>query len=262
MRAWIVDAFADAEHMGNAAAVIERQDGFLPTERMQSVACGLGLPTTAFIVPDRPARYRIRWFTPREELDICGHATIASACYLYDVAGVASSARLCFCTHSGALYTARRSERISIDLPRMAMTPCEPPAGLQRALGARIVHCARAVDDIVVEVESEAVVAGLRPGFHALARIPCRGHIVTARGDSAGSDFVSRSFFPSLGVDEDQVCVSAHCKLGPYWAQKLGKRELSAVQLSAGGGRLLVGVTRSRVRVLGSASVRGCVQVS
>jgi len=260
MKAWIVDAFEDDDYAGNEAAVIY-EERFPSKVRMQSVASELGLPTTAFVVPEERSQYHIRWFTPCNELNICGHATIASACYLYDVAGVTASRRLCFHTYSGPLYTVRRGRQISIDLPQMDVTACAPAAGLAEALGGRILYCGRAVDDILVELESEKAVAHLRPKFGELVKVDCRGHIVTARASNARADFVSRSFFPALGVDEDQVCVSAHCKLGPYWARKLSKRRLVSVQLSPRGGRLLVEVTRDRVRVTGRARVRGSVPV-
>ena len=225
---------------------------------MQSVAFHLGVPTTAFLVPDTSRRHRIRWFTPRKELNLCGHATIASACYLYDVAGVPP--RPSWTSRRAAVRCATRQDRyISLDLPRMEVVTCQPPEGLAAALGALIVRCARAVDDIVVELESERAVATLRPDFAALARIECRGHVVTARAEQQSADFVSRSFFPALGVDEDQVCVSAHCKLGPYWGQRLDKQKLTGIQLSARGGRLEVHLDGQRVHVAGEARVRQCI---
>ena len=261
MRAWVVDAFADEEYAGNDAAVIVRESDFPATETMLGVAARLGLPTTAFVVPEEPSHYRIRWFTPRKELNICGHATIASACYLYEIAGVPEGTRLCFHSSGGTLYTARSAGRIAIDLPRMDVVASPAPSGLEDALGTRIVHCARAVDDIIVEVESEAALMALEPDFAALAGIDCRGHIATACAGSVRGDFVLRSYFPALGVDEDQVCVSAHCKLGPYWAARLGRQRLEAVQLSPRGGRLVVEVEDDRVHVIGQANVRCAVPV-
>lgn len=260
MQAWIVDAFADDRYAGNPAAVIVQED-FPAAGAMQSIAFRLGVPTTAFLVPGSAPHYSIRWFTPQKELNLCGHATIASACYLYDIAGIDSQSELCFETRSGPLFTRRHDGQIAVDLPRMDAVPCQPVAGLEEALGAKIVHCARAIDDILVELESESAVARLQPRFEALAAIDCRGHIVTARASEERADFVSRSFFPALGVDEDQVCVSAHCKLAPYWARKLGRLTLSAVQLSPRGGRLAVEVVGDRVRVSGTAIVRESLRV-
>jgi PhzF family phenazine biosynthesis protein len=256
MEAWLVDTFADEIYLGNPAAVISLSDGFPLTRGMQSIANSLGLPTTAFLVAQGRHQHDIRWFTPEQELNICGHATIASAAYLYDIGGADKSAQLCFQTRCGPLYARRDDRHISLQLPQMEFSPCEPPVGLEEALGARIIYCARAIDDILVEVESEDVVANLQPDFEALKKIKCRGHVVTARGDQQGADFVSRSFFPALGVDEDQVCVSAHCKLGPYWADKLNKDELTAVQLSRRGGRLILSVRDGVLDVAGTAIVR------
>jgi PhzF family phenazine biosynthesis protein len=254
MHVWLVDAFADEEYQGNPAGVIVVPAGFPSARRMQAISHDLGLPTTAFVIPVLGTTYRIRWFTPEKELNICGHATIASACYLYDVAKIADSAPLEFQTQNGSLYTHRRDNRIAINLPRVDVFPYVPPREMEEALGVRIVYCGRAVDDIVIEVESARVVAEATPDFAKLAGVDCRGHVLTARGEN-GVDFVSRSFFPALGVNEDQVCVSAHCKLGPYWQKRLGRNRMTAIQLSPRGGRLFVEVTGRRVQVAGTARV-------
>ena len=134
---------------------------------------------------------------------------------------------------------------------------CEIPVGLDEALGATIRYCARATDDFLVEVESEQQLGNLKPNFGELKKISCRGYAVTARSFADDRDFVSRFFAPSVGVNEDEVCVSAHCKLGPYWAEKLNKPWLLAVQLSPRGGRLSIGVTEDRVDIGGTAKMRG-----
>lgn len=260
MQAWIVDTFVDQNFAGNDAAVILLQNEFPHTDEMQSIALDLGVPTTAFMLaPRESSRYPIRWFTPRKELNLCGHATVASACFLYDVKGVCRSTELCFETHSGPLHARRIGSSISLDLPRMDVTACDLPDGLEDALGAKIVNCNRAIDDILVELESEEAVATLRPKFDVLAGINCRGHIVTAQAATQNADFVSRSFFPALGVDEDQVCVSAHCKLGPFWGERLQKEQLTAIQMSQRGGRLMIEVDDHRVQVAGNAHARACV---
>lgn len=256
MQAWIIDTFADGRYRGNPAGVIRPAGRFPATAEMQAVACHLALPTTAFVVDAGTGRYRIRWFTPEKELNICGHATIAAAAYLYDVENVARSTPLCFQTHAGALHAQREDRYIFLNLPAMEVSVGDPPADLADALGTGIVYCARAVDDILIELESEDAVANLRPDFARLRRIECRGHVVTAKSSREHVDFVSRSFFPALGVNEDQVCVSAHCKLGPYWARKLGKRRLLAVQLSTRGGQLALEVMGEEIRVAGTAIVR------
>jgi PhzF family phenazine biosynthesis protein len=261
MRVWQVDAFSDEQFLGNPAGVVEAPDGFPETGLMQSAAARLALPTTAFVVPRDDGAYDIRWFTPHKELNVCGHATIATAWRLHEEGRVQDDQWVTFHTGNGPLYTRRRGGRIEIDLPRMDVHDIPLPEGLEEALGTEVVRCTRATDDILVEVKSQTEVADLRPDFALLAGIECRGHIVTARADDAGTDFVSRTFFPALGVDEDQVCVSAHCKLGPYWGAELDKDEMSAGQLSERGGRLFVKVTRTRVRVAGTARVQRVLDI-
>ncbi|HEX6501160.1 MAG TPA: PhzF family phenazine biosynthesis protein [Micromonosporaceae bacterium] len=254
MRFHIVDTFADERFAGNPAAVVLGPE-FPPVDVMQGTAHWIDLPTTAFVVPSTPGEYRVRWFTPHKEINLCGHATIASARYLFGQTDNADLAKLRFVSDNGVLYAERVDDLIAIDLPKAELTASEPPPGLLEALGTDAVACAVSSDDILIEVESPDAVRAVAPDFAALARQPYRGHIVTAKGAS-GTDFVSRTFFPSLGVNEDQVCVTAHCKLTPYWAQRLGRRRLTALQLSERGGRLEVEEAGDRVRVLGTAVLR------
>ncbi|XVQ07072.1 PhzF family phenazine biosynthesis protein [Spirillospora sp. CA-255316] len=262
MRASLVDAFADERYEGNPAAVIVTPAGFPSERRMQGIAGTLPVPTTAFVIPLSEDTYRIRWFTPEKELNVCGHATIATAWYLYEVVKIGVGGRLEFRTQHGPLYTARSGPRVTVDMPCVPTAPWAPPAGVADALGARIVNCERAADDVVLELETAEVIAGLDPDFAALGEVDCRGVVVTARGHRPGLDFVSRSFFPSMGVDEDQVCVSAHGKLAPYWQRRLGRDRMSAVQLSPRGGSLHVAVIGDRVQVSGTARVRGTLEVN
>ncbi len=255
MRLHVVDTFADEQFAGNPAAVVQ-VPRLPPADMMQQTAHRIGLPTTAFVMAAGPGRYRIRWFTPYKEVNLCGHATIASARALLGQPGNAARRGLTFVSGSGVLYAERAGELIAIDLPAARLTTCDPPSGLLEALGTDAVSCAVSSDDILVEVESMAAVAAVRPDFPELARQPYRGHIVTARATS-GADFVSRTFFPALGVNEDQVCVSAHCKLAPYWGRRLGRDRLTALQLSERGGRLEVQDAGDCVRVLGTAVPRG-----
>jgi PhzF family phenazine biosynthesis protein len=254
MRFHIVDTFADARFAGNPAAVVT-PPAFPPVGVMQSTAHRIGLPTTAFVVAAGPGDYRVRWFTPYKELNLCGHATIASARHLFGRPGNAGRSTLRFVSDNGVLFTERVGDLVAIDLPASALTLADPPAGLLAALGTEAVACAVSSDDVLVEVSSAEAVAAVRPDFAALARQPFRGHIVTAPAAS-GADFVSRTFFPSHGVNEDQVCVTAHCKLAPYWAARLGRRRLTALQLSQRGGRIEVEEAGERVRVLGTAVPR------
>lgn len=256
MRHHIVDTFFDGRFAGNPAAVVVVELDFPAGEQMQAVAHRIHQPTTAFVVPVGPGEYRARWFTPFAEINICGHATIASARHLFGLTADATRRTLRFRTQSGAvLHTERVGDLISIDLPAFHPQPADPPSGLLEALGVDAVTCALSDGDVLVEVVSAAAVAAVRPDFAALGRQPFRGHIVTARG-AAEVDFVSRTFFPALGVDEDQVCVSAHCTLAPFWARRLGKPALSARQLSRRGGHLEVVSRGDRVRVLGAAVAR------
>jgi predicted PhzF superfamily epimerase YddE/YHI9 len=250
----VVDTFVDARFAGNPAAVV-LGSAFPAEGAMQQAAFRIGLPATAFLVPAAPGEYRVRWFTPYKEINLCGHATIASARYLFTRGENAFRARLRFISGHGVLHAERVGALIAIDLPRTELKPAEPPPGLLAALGTDAVCCALSDDDVLVEVGSADAVAAARPDFAVLARQPFRGHIITARG-GPGVDFVSRTFFPGLGVNEDQVCVTAHCKLTPFWAERLGRTALTALQLSERGGRLRVEDTGDRVRVLGTAVLR------
>ncbi len=254
MRFHIVDTFADTRFAGNPAAVIAAP-AFPPADLMQATAHRIGLPTTAFVVPAAPGEYRVRWFTPYKEINLCGHATVASARCLFAQRDNAGRARLRFVSDNGVLYAERVGDLVAIDLPKADLTAADPPPGLLDALGAEAVGCAVSSDDVLVEVASADAVAAVRPDFAALARQPFRGHIVTARA-AGGVDFVSRTFFPALGVNEDQVCVTAHCKLLPFWTERLGRRRLTTVQLSERGGRLEVEDAGDRVRVFGTAVPR------
>ena len=254
MQCHIVDTFVGGRYAGNPAAVVPAER-FPPVDLMQGMAHWIDLPTTAFVVATAPGEYRVRWFTPYKEINLCGHATIASARHLFRQPENARHDRLRFVSDNGVLNAERAGELIAIDLPAARLTPTGPPPGLLEALGVDAVACAVSSDDVLVEVDDVDAVTAARPDFAALARLPYRGHIVTARG-AGEADFVSRTFFPSLGVDEDQVCVTAHAKLVPYWSARLGRRDLTALQLSQRGGRLVLQDAGERVRVLGSAVPR------
>jgi predicted PhzF superfamily epimerase YddE/YHI9 len=256
MRYYLVDTFADAAHLGNPAAVVPLPA--LPgSGLMQDAAHRIGVPTTAFVAPVTPGEYRVRWFTPFAEINLCGHATIGSARYLFAQAESAGSRRLRFVSDNGVLYAQKVRDLIAIDLPKAVLTSCDPPPGLLDALGVeQAMSCAVSSDDVLVELASADAVAAVSPDFAALAGQPFRGHIVTGPG-APGADFVSRTFFPSLGVDEDQVCVTAHCSLTPFWSRRLGRRSMTALQLSQRGGRLEIEDGPDTVRVLGSAVPRG-----
>jgi PhzF family phenazine biosynthesis protein len=237
-----VDAFADRPFAGNPAAVC-----VLPDERdagwMQDVAREMNLSETAFLLREDDG-FRLRWFTPAVEVDLCGHATLASAHVLWEDGHLDPSETARFHTRSGLLTAAREGEWIWLDFPAAPPAAIDPPAGLLPALGVdspRWVGGSRF--DLLVELDSERAVRELGPDFGALRGVPTRGVIVTARSDSADHDFVSRWFGPAVGVDEDPVTGSAHCVLAPYWAERLGRDELTGYQASARGG-----VVRTRLR--------------
>jgi PhzF family phenazine biosynthesis protein len=247
-----VDAFTDRAFGGNPAGVC-----LLETPRdeewMQSVAREMNHSETAFLSPHEGDGFDLRWFTPVREVNLCGHATLASAHVLWEngVLGPRATAR--FHTRSGVLAAVQRDGAIEMDFPARPPKAAEPPAGLLEALGAKAVWSGRNVDDWLIEVESESVVRGLKPDFAKLAKVDARGAVVTSRAQQSGADFVSRFFAPRFGVDEDPVTGSAHCALAPYWAAKLGREELTGVQLSERGGRVSVRLVGERVMLGGSA---------
>lgn len=219
---------------------------------MQNVAREMNLSETAFLVRQADG-FDLRWFTPAAEVRLCGHATLASAHCLWQTSVLAPTEQARFHTLSGLLTAMRRSDWIEMDFPARPPQPVEPPAGLAEALGVDFSYVGRDVDDYLVEVESEAVVRALKPDITALGKLPVRGTIVTARASDTHYDFVSRFFAPAVGVAEDPVTGSAHCCLTPYWADKLGKTEMTAYQASARGGTVKVRMAGNRVLLSGQA---------
>lgn len=247
-----VDSFTDRPFAGNPAAVC-----VLPAaadERwMKDVAREMNLSETAFLHPEAGG-WRLRWFTPAAEVDLCGHATLAAAHVLWEDAHLEPAATASFQTRSGLLTANRRSEWIELDFPATAPAAAAAPVGLLEALGVgRVVAVGRSRFDFLVELEDGAQLRALRPDFGALARVDARGVIVTAASDVAGADFVSRFFGPAVGVDEDPVTGSAHCCLAPYWSARLGCDELVGYQASARGGSVRVALRGDRVLLGGQA---------
>jgi predicted PhzF superfamily epimerase YddE/YHI9 len=243
----LVDAFASEPFAGNPAAVTildrPRDDRW-----MQRVAAELKHSETAFLLREGDA-WRLRWFTPAAEVDLCGHATLASAHVLFGKEGGGGALR--FLTRSGELRASQAGAFIELDFPALPPVAAPPPPGLLEALGVEALFTARSRFDRLVELASEAEVRAVRPDFRALARIDTRGVIVTARGGPF--DFVSRFFCPAMGVDEDPVTGSAHCVLAPFWAARLGRRELTGFQASARGGEVRVRLRGDRVLLGGRA---------
>ena len=247
-----VDAFTNRPFAGNPAAVCVLREA--PSEQwMRDVAREMNLSETAFLTP-RDGGYNLRWFTPAVEVDLCGHATLASAHVLWEDGHVPAGQQARFHTRSGLLTADRRGEWIELDFPAKVASPAEAPPDLLRALGVEARFVGKNVFDYLVEVESEETLRAMAPDFTALKKVEVRGVIVTARPAAAEFDFVSRFFAPGSGVDEDPVTGSAHCALGPYWAGRLGKSEFTAYQASARGGVVRVRLNGDRV-ILGGQAV-------
>jgi PhzF family phenazine biosynthesis protein len=254
----IVDAFTNRPFAGNPAGVVVL-DGPGEPRWMQAVAAELNLSETAFLYRFDDGAWSLRWFTPVAEVDLCGHATLASAHTLWRE-GHDAVAAIRFQTASGELIARQRDGAIELDFPSLPADPIEPPATLAQILGGvawrwigQTRHADPAAANYLVELESESVVRNLAPDVAELGKLPVGGMIVTARAESPGFDFVSRYFAPALGIAEDPVTGSAHCTSGPYWAERLGKNELRACQLSRRSGELGVTVTPERVYLLGEA---------
>ncbi|MDH4762541.1 PhzF family phenazine biosynthesis protein [Pseudomonas oryzihabitans] len=243
-----VDAFTDQFFRGNPAAVY-RLDSWPADELLQRIATEHNLSETAFVVWEEDT-WRIRWFTPRTEVPLCGHATLAAAHILFEVYGEAGD-RLEFISQSGVLRVFREADGLlALDFPALVPTEQGVTPELERALRVSPVD-ALAADKLLVLLESEQAVRDCKPDLAAIARLPWQGVIVTARGQEV--DFVSRFFAPAVGVDEDPVTGSAHCSLIPYWSRRLAKRMLTAQQLSARGGQLRCRLEGDRVSIAGRA---------
>lgn len=247
-----VDAFTNKPFTGNPAAVcvLRAPAG---AAWMQRVAREMNLSETAFLVRRPNGEFDLRWFTPAVEVDLCGHATLASAHVLWEEGHLAPDASAVFHTRSGRLSANRRSDWIEMDFPAEPADPVPAPAGLAAALGAELTWVGRNRFDYLVEVDTQATVERLSPDFSALKKLETRGIIVTARADVEEVDFVSRFFAPGTGVDEDPVTGSAHCCLGPFWQQRFGRDAFTARQVSDRGGLVKVVVRGDRVLLLGQA---------
>ena len=248
-----VVSFTNKPFAGNPAAVC-----ILPRERderwMQDVAREMNLSETAFLVRSRDG-YNLRWFTPAVEVELCGHATLASAHILWETGALRPDEQARFHTLSGLLTADRRGDWYEMDFPATSETPVEIPDSLVEILGAdvQVKNIVANRFDFLVEVASESIVRAMQPDFTRLGKIPVRGVIVTSRADAGDYDFVSRFFGPAVGVNEDPVTGSAHCFLSPYWSERLGRNELVGYQASARGGVVKVRLDGERVHLGGQA---------
>jgi PhzF family phenazine biosynthesis protein len=246
-----VDAFTNRPFAGNPAAVCILPEP--PEERwMRDVAREMNLSETSFLVP-RDGGYHLRWFTPSVEVDLCGHATLASAHVLWEEGHLPANAQARFHTRSGLLLAQRSGGWIEMDFPAKPEEAAEAPAQLAEALGIKPVYLGCNQFDCLVEAPSAQDLRGMQPDYSALRKLSVRGIIVTARSDTPEFDFISRFFAPGSGIDEDPVTGSSHCCLGPYWAKHLGKTEFVAYQASARGGVVKVRCCGDRVYLGGQA---------
>jgi PhzF family phenazine biosynthesis protein len=248
-----VNAFSNQPFAGNPGAVC-----ILPQPRdaewMQSVAREMNLSEeTAFLVK-REQGYDLRWFTPTVEVDLCGHATLASAHVLWEQGELKASEPACFHTRSGALTARKEGTWIEMDFPATPAKPDSIPCeDVEAALGTKAKCVGRSWFDYLVEVESENAVRFLSPDMTRIGRLQARGLIVTSRASSANFDYVSRFFAPAAGIDEDPVTGSAHCCLGPFWKERLGRDNLIGYQASARGGVVRTRCQGDRVLISGQA---------
>ncbi|MFI2642570.1 PhzF family phenazine biosynthesis protein [Streptomyces sp. NPDC018610] len=259
MRIRIVDAFTDRPFAGNPAGVL-LLDAFPEDDWLQKVALEVNHAETAFAhrLPDgAEADWALRWFTPATEVAMCGHATLATAHVLHTTGTHAGPVR--FATRSGVLVaTPAEDGAITLDFPTAPLTAVDVPDGVAEALGAEpraAFDTGPNVGDLVVELADEKTVRGLAPDHKALAAYSARGVIATARAEdpARGYDFVSRCFFPNVGIDEDPVTGSAHTALAPYWSERLGRPDLTGLQASARSGRVRTGLRGARTLLTGRA---------
>jgi PhzF family phenazine biosynthesis protein len=253
-----IDAFAETLFTGNPAAVCPLRN-WLPDDAMQKIAAENNLAETAFYAPEGAA-YRIRWFTPAVEVDLCGHATLAAAHVAFAFEGHQGTV-IEFASRSGTLRVRKDGGRLVLDFPADPPTQVPSPGGLAEALGRAPAEVWKGRSDYLLVYPAQADVAGMAPDFRRLGAVEARGIIVTAPGE--GVDFVSRFFGPRVGIDEDPVTGSAHTTLTPYWARRLGKGDLSAMQLSRRRGWLRCRLAGDRVEIAGKAVpyLRGTITV-
>jgi len=249
-----VNAFTDDPASGNPAGVcvLEKPAG---GKWMQAAAQKMKFSETAFLHAEQSG-YRLRWFTPRMEIDLCGHATLASAHILWEKGFLDPAEEALFYTRGGTLTARKDGNWIELDFPAKSAVPCEAPEGLEACLGTTLLTVGRNDAHYLAEVESEEVLRGLRPDFNLMESFLDKkrhGVIVTCLSSKPAFDFVSRFFAPAAGISEDPVTGSAHCCLGPFWSSRLGKKSFTAFQASSRGGVVKVRCIKDRVFLGGQA---------
>lgn len=247
----LVNAFTYGRLMGNPAAVCIL-DKPAAESWMQVLAAQMNLSETAFIRRDNQG-FHLRWFTPTTEVELCGHATLASAHVLWEQGYVPPHERLRFQTRSGELRATKDGDWIELDFPLIVPRVARMPAGLEEALGAKPIEFASTDSVYIAELDGERAVRTLTPDFDKIRGFPVEGIYVTSRSERAEVDFVSRCFFPRQGIPEDPVTGSAHCALGPYWKARSGKDRLTACQISSRGGLLRIQLRGGRAFISGRA---------
>ncbi|HHQ4572691.1 TPA: PhzF family phenazine biosynthesis protein [Aeromonas veronii] len=249
IRLFHVNAFSQQPFGGNPAVVALGPNQ--PDARLLAMAAEFNLSETAFLVPLGRARYQLRWFTPKVEVDLCGHGTLAAAHVLWQTGEVAEDEAICFETRSGELLARREGVWVWLDFPRISLAPLTLDPAYATAVGCQPLQTLAAGAKFLLELASEEEVRALTPDFHALRALPGRGLMVTAPSSDSDHDFVSRYFAPWVGVDEDPVTGSNHCALVPFWAERLGRQQLRARQVSSRGGDLRLELRGERVLMAG-----------
>jgi len=249
MRYYIVDAFADSLFKGNPAGVCLLEGEWPQDNLMQSIAAENNLSETAFIV-NRGDHHGLRWFTPKNEVDLCGHATVASAFVISNFVDK-NVDELRFDTKSGILTVTKEGELFVLNFPARAPRQIDVTPQMKSAIGAHVCEAHLSTRDLMLLCESEAQIRSLTPNFELVSQLAGHAVIVTAKGDSV--DFVSRFFVPNYGIPEDPVTGSAHTVLIPFWAERLGKQKMTAMQLSERGGTLFCENRGDRVKIAGKA---------
>jgi len=244
-----VDAFTSEVFSGNPAAVCIL-DSWLDDNILQSIAAENNLSEAAFLVRNDDG-FDLRWFTPKTEVALCGHATLASAFVLFTCRDWPEEEIRFRTRKSGQLVVSKHNSLLEMDFPSRPVHSMVPPPGLKEALGVTPIAVLGSVEDLLVVLENESVVRELQPDFSALEKVECRGIIVTSK--ASRSDFVSRFFAPCVGIPEDPVTGSAHCVLVPYWSSELRKKNLHAFQISKRGGELFCVHAGDRVKISGKA---------
>ncbi|MGD9580935.1 MAG: PhzF family phenazine biosynthesis protein [Vampirovibrionia bacterium] len=247
-----IDAFADKVFNGNPAAVCLLEE-WLPEATMQNIALENNLSETSFLVP-KDDGYEIRWFTPKAEVDLCGHATLASAALILKELKLKDDLVNFYSPHSGLLSVSKDDDWLVMDFPARMPETTKIPPNLERVLGCQFIEVLESRDLFVV-LENEKTVKNLKPDIESIKRLDCFSIIVTAKADQSEEniDFVSRFFIPKLDIAEDPVTGSAHSSLIPYLAEKLGKKKMLAKQLSSRGGLLKCEYNGDRVKIAGKA---------